>query len=62
MARRDARCRQDEPLVVKSRLLVQLELALPWRPLLGWVWGVDHSCAGAGWISSNKDNTLKADS
>lgn len=30
--------------MVRSRLLVQLELALPWKPLLGWVWGVDHSC------------------
>jgi hypothetical protein len=33
------------PLLVRSRLLVQLELALPWKPLLGWVWGVEHRCA-----------------
>eukprot|EP00913_Durusdinium_trenchii_P030536 g28604.t1 len=35
---------EKEPTMVRSRLLVQLELALPWKPLLGWVWGVDHSC------------------
>mmetsp|Transcript_40539 Transcript_40539/g.73282 ORF Transcript_40539/g.73282 Transcript_40539/m.73282 type:complete len:266 (+) Transcript_40539:42-839(+) len=33
-----------EPLVVTSRLRVTLELALPWRPTLGWVWGVTHEC------------------
>ena len=22
-------------------------LALPWRPLLGWVWGVDHRCTSS---------------
>ena len=32
-------------MLVRSRLLVQLELALPWKPLLGWVWGVEHRCA-----------------
>lgn len=25
-----------------TRLLVQLQLALPWKPLLAWVWGVTH--------------------
>mmetsp|Transcript_19555 Transcript_19555/g.45468 ORF Transcript_19555/g.45468 Transcript_19555/m.45468 type:complete len:292 (+) Transcript_19555:57-932(+) len=33
-----------EPLVVTSRLRVILELGLPWRPTLGWVWGVTHEC------------------
>eukprot|EP00434_Breviolum_minutum_P018812 symbB.v1.2.016593.t1/scaffold1264.1/size127839/2 len=42
----------EDPLLIRSRLLVQLELALPWRPLLGWVWGVDHRCA-----SSNVNGT-----
>jgi len=31
-------------LSVTSRLRVVLELALPWRPTLGWVWGVTHEC------------------
>lgn len=38
---------EQDPLLVRSRLLVQLELALPWKPLLGWVWGVEHRCASA---------------
>jgi hypothetical protein len=25
-----------------TRLLVQLQLALPWKPTLAWVWGVTH--------------------
>lgn len=25
-----------------TRLLVKLQLALPWRPVLAWVWGVEH--------------------
>lgn len=31
-------------VLVKSRLRVVLELGLPWRPVLGWVWGVTHEC------------------
>jgi len=31
-------------VVVRSRLRVVLELALPWRPVLGWIWGVRHEC------------------
>eukprot|EP00419_Tripos_fusus_P063175 CAMPEP_0172920902 /NCGR_PEP_ID=MMETSP1075-20121228/204947_1 /TAXON_ID=2916 /ORGANISM="Ceratium fusus, Strain PA161109" /LENGTH=176 /DNA_ID=CAMNT_0013780995 /DNA_START=56 /DNA_END=584 /DNA_ORIENTATION=+ len=31
-------------VVVRSRLRVVLELALPWRPVLGWIWGVKHEC------------------
>ncbi|CAE8628498.1 unnamed protein product, partial [Polarella glacialis] len=34
----------SDKLSVRSRSLVQLELALPWRPTLGWVWGVTHDC------------------
>ena len=25
-----------------TRLLVKLQLGLPWRPVLAWVWGVEH--------------------
>eukprot|EP00667_Euglena_gracilis_P009260 EG_transcript_9391 len=28
--------------VVRSRCLVKLQLGLPWRPVLAWVWGVRH--------------------
>eukprot|EP00929_Paragymnodinium_shiwhaense_P107521 TRINITY_DN73649_c0_g1_i2.p1 TRINITY_DN73649_c0_g1~~TRINITY_DN73649_c0_g1_i2.p1 ORF type:complete len:244 (-),score=43.10 TRINITY_DN73649_c0_g1_i2:262-993(-) len=35
--------RPDE-LEVRSRLRVLLELGLPWKPVLGWVWGVTHEC------------------
>eukprot|EP00930_Biecheleria_cincta_P049546 TRINITY_DN34743_c0_g1_i1.p1 TRINITY_DN34743_c0_g1~~TRINITY_DN34743_c0_g1_i1.p1 ORF type:complete len:289 (-),score=37.61 TRINITY_DN34743_c0_g1_i1:279-1031(-) len=35
---------QPNVLAVRSRLRVLLELGLPWRPTLGWVWGVTHEC------------------
>jgi len=31
-----------ERIAYTTRLLVKLQLALPWRPLLAWVWGVTH--------------------
>lgn len=34
----------SEMKFVRSRLRVVLELALPWKPTLGWVWGVAHEC------------------
>lgn len=38
-----------DSVVVRTRLRVVLELGLPWRPVLGWVWGVTHECeAGPG--------------
>mmetsp|Transcript_577 Transcript_577/g.1476 ORF Transcript_577/g.1476 Transcript_577/m.1476 type:complete len:249 (-) Transcript_577:21-767(-) len=37
----------DSTLVVKSRSQVALDLALPWQPTLGWVWGVTHECSAA---------------
>ena len=27
---------------VRSRCIVRLQLALPWTPILSWVWGVKH--------------------
>jgi hypothetical protein len=30
------------PIAVRSRCLVKLQLNLPWRPVLAWVWGVRH--------------------
>ncbi|CAJ1346791.1 unnamed protein product [Effrenium voratum] len=37
---------ETSDVLVTSRLRVQLELALPWSPVLGWVWGVEHRCRG----------------
>ena len=31
-------------------------LALPWRPLLGWVWGVDHRCTSTMRLGPNNIN------
>jgi len=30
----------DDPNVVQGRFLVQLQLNLPWKPILAWPWGV----------------------
>ncbi|CAE7235944.1 unnamed protein product [Symbiodinium sp. CCMP2592] len=35
----------DSSVEVKSRSQVVLDLALPWKPTLGWVWGVMHECS-----------------
>ena len=32
----------DTQLEVKTRLMVKLELNLPWRPILAWPWGVSY--------------------
>ena len=32
----------EEPLKVKTRVLVKLQLKLPWDPVLSWPWGVEH--------------------
>jgi hypothetical protein len=32
----------QEPLKVKTRVLVKLQLKLPWEPVLAWPWGVEH--------------------
>jgi len=34
--------KEGEPLVVLTRLVVKLQLNLPWKPVLAWVWGVRH--------------------
>jgi hypothetical protein len=32
----------QDPLKVKTRVLVKLQLKLPWEPVLAWPWGVEH--------------------
>ncbi|CAB9507707.1 Uncharacterized conserved protein (DUF2358) [Seminavis robusta] len=32
-----------DPLYVKTKCMVKLELALPWKPVLAWPWGVDYT-------------------
>jgi len=31
------------PVEVKTKLMVKLELNLPWRPILAWPWGVTYT-------------------
>jgi hypothetical protein len=33
----------DDPLFVKTKCMVKLELALPWKPVLAWPWGKQGS-------------------
>mmetsp|Transcript_1860 Transcript_1860/g.2682 ORF Transcript_1860/g.2682 Transcript_1860/m.2682 type:complete len:272 (-) Transcript_1860:179-994(-) len=33
----------DQSFKVKTRLMVKLELNLPWKPILAWPWGVTYS-------------------
>jgi hypothetical protein len=39
----------DSP-VVRSRCLVKLQLGLPWKPVLAWVWGVRHVFDSSGTV------------
>lgn len=33
----------DDGLTVKTRVMVKLELNLPWKPILAWPWGVTYN-------------------
>ena len=33
---------EKEPLRIRTKQMVKLQLALPWKPILAWPWGVDH--------------------
>jgi len=44
---------QEEPLIIKSRVMVKLQLNLPWEPVLAWPWSVEHVFSERGLISEH---------
>lgn len=44
---------REDPLVVKTRVLVKLQLKLPWEPVIAWPWGVEHVYGETGRITEH---------
>lgn len=44
---------QSDPLVIKSRVMVKLQLNLPWKPVLAWPWSVKHVFSARGLIAQH---------
>ena len=39
------------PPTYRTKLMVKLQLGLPWCPVLAWPWGVEHVFDLAGWAN-----------
>eukprot|EP00979_Chaetoceros_neogracilis_P007794 scaffold1674_cov284-Chaetoceros_neogracile.AAC.12 len=43
----------DDGLVVDTRVMVKLELNLPWKPILAWPWGVKYDIDEVSFLVTN---------
>jgi len=41
---------ESDPLTVSSKIMVKLELNLPWKPVLAWPWGVAYTIDPASYL------------
>jgi hypothetical protein len=38
----DSNIQSNNPVTIKTKIMVKLELNLPWKPILAWPWGVTY--------------------
>ena len=46
---------QRDPLIITSRVMVKLQLNLPWKPVLAWPWSVEYVFSDRGLIAEHNE-------
>jgi len=52
---------EDEGKTVQTKVMVKLELNLPWKPILAWPWGVRYSLDPDSYLITNHAESWNID-